>query len=126
MTFQHKPYVIQLRINIFVKSLESFTCINCESIVSPKDTYVVCPNCGQAYELSMTQLPTFQIGWGTIFLVGLAIGGLIVGPLIWTAVGRHLAVQAIKKGARVTEEKVKSWIEAGTQKKLPGTQTTLT
>jgi hypothetical protein len=50
-----------------------------------------------------------DLGWflgGTLF-------GLLLGAIVFTQVGRSLAVAAIKKGAAVTEEKVKEWLAKG-------------
>lgn len=45
--------------------------------------------------------------------IGLFVGTLILGPLIWTAVGRELTTKAVSKGAKVTEAKVREWTKLG-------------
>jgi len=46
-------------------------------------------------------------------LLGIFIGAIIIGPFIWTALGRELAVGAIQKGAKVTREQVEKWLKEG-------------
>mgnify|MGYP000114828502 CR=1 FL=1 len=46
------------------------------------------------------------------FLFG-ALLGLIGGAIIFTKVGRDLAVRAIKVGAGVTKTEIERWIEKG-------------
>jgi hypothetical protein len=46
-------------------------------------------------------------------LLGIFIGAIIIGPFIWTALGRELAKGAVQKGAKVTREQVERWIKEG-------------
>jgi hypothetical protein len=50
-----------------------------------------------------------DLGW---FLGGMFLGFLL-GAIVFTQVGRSLAVAAIKKGAAVTEEKIREWLKKG-------------
>lgn len=45
--------------------------------------------------------------------IGLFVGAVIIGPLLWTSVGRKLAVAPIAKGAKVTEKQVDEWLKKG-------------
>jgi len=46
-------------------------------------------------------------------MLGVLIGALFVGPFIWTELGRRMAIEAVKRGAGVTEAKIKEWLEKG-------------
>ena len=46
------------------------------------------------------------------WVLPLLVGAFIIGPLIWTVVGRKLTTSAIAKGAKVTEKTVDKWIAA--------------
>jgi hypothetical protein len=50
-----------------------------------------------------------DLGW---FLGGMFLGFLL-GAVVFTKLGRELAVTAIKRGAAVTEEKVREWLKRG-------------
>ena len=47
------------------------------------------------------------------WVIPLLVGTFIIGPFIWTVVGRKLATAAIAKGAKVSEKKVEQWLAAG-------------
>jgi len=54
-----------------------------------------------------------DIGW---FLGGMFLGFLL-GAVVFTKVGRELAIFAIKRGAAVAEEKVREWLKKGEEAK---------
>ena len=47
------------------------------------------------------------------WVIALLIGTFVLGALVWTPVGRRLAVAPIAKAARVSEKKVEEWLAAG-------------
>jgi len=53
-----------------------------------------------------------NFSWGA-FLGGLLVGAFLIAPFIWTPLGRQLAIESIRRGARVTREKVMEWLERG-------------
>jgi len=70
------------------------------------------------------KIPREQLPWRQLedppniidFLFGVFIGAVIVGPFIWTYVGREMAKVAIAKGAEVAAEKVEEWLRKGEAK----------
>ena len=48
-------------------------------------------------------------GW----VIPLLFGTFILGALVWTPIGRKIAVAPIAKGAKVSERKVESWMKKG-------------
>jgi hypothetical protein len=51
------------------------------------------------------------------FLAGLFVGLVLIGPFVWTNVGRSLAIKAVSKAYRIAESEVKKKIEE-VEKKL--------
>ena len=47
------------------------------------------------------------------FLWGLLIGSILIGPFIWTELGREFVKEAVARGAGVAREKVEEWIRKG-------------
>ena len=47
------------------------------------------------------------------WFIALLIGTFVLGAIVWTPVGRKLAVAPIAKAARVSEKKVEEWMAAG-------------
>ena len=43
----------------------------------------------------------------------LLFGTFILGALVWTPIGRKIAVAPIAKGAKVSERKVEQWMKKG-------------
>ena len=48
-------------------------------------------------------------GW----VLPLLVGTFILGALVWTPIGRKIAISPIAKGAQVSERKVESWMKKG-------------
>jgi hypothetical protein len=46
------------------------------------------------------------------WVIPLLVGTFVIGPFIWTVVGRKLTTAAIAKGAKVSEKKVDEWLAA--------------
>jgi hypothetical protein len=51
------------------------------------------------------------------FLAGLFVGLVLIGPFVWTGVGRSLTIKAVSKAYKVAESEVKKKIEE-VEKKL--------
>ena len=47
------------------------------------------------------------------WFIALLIGTFVLGAIVWTPIGRKLAVAPIAKAARVSEKKVEEWLAAG-------------
>ena len=47
------------------------------------------------------------------WVLPLLVGTFILGALVWTPLGRKLAVSPIAKGAQVSEKKVEQWMRKG-------------
>jgi hypothetical protein len=45
------------------------------------------------------------------FLAGLFVGLVLIGPFVWTNVGRSLTIKAVSKAYRITESEIKKKIE---------------
>lgn len=50
------------------------------------------------------------------FFLGFFLGTFIIGPLIWTRLGRELAIELIRRGAEVTRKQVEEWLKKGEEK----------
>ena len=48
-------------------------------------------------------------GW----VLPLLFGTFILGALVWTPIGRKIAVAPIAKGAKVSQRKVEQWMKKG-------------
>ena len=65
------------------------------------------------------EIPNFQSGAVSLsssptdFLWGLFIGTFFLGAFLWTSLGRAFTMEAVSRGAGVTESRVKEWIERG-------------
>lgn len=48
--------------------------------------------------------------------IGILVGTLIIGPFLWTAVGRNLTIKAVSKGAEVSTARVEGWLKKAEEK----------
>jgi len=63
-------------------------------------------------EVKYAPVRTLNSGFAE-FLLGLFIGGFLLGPIVWTELGRRLAIEAIRRGAKVTRERIEEWLRKG-------------
>jgi len=47
------------------------------------------------------------------WVLPLLVGTFIFGALVWTPIGRKIAIAPIAKGAQVSEKKVENWMKKG-------------
>jgi len=93
-------------------------CSTCGSNVPVPAGYpesISCPNCGQEYVREGRDGAGSGGFWE--FVGGLFIGTFLIGPFIWTGLGRETAIEAIKRGAGVTRKKVEEWLKKGEEEK---------
>lgn len=64
-----------------------------------------CPRCGTA--VSSQSLGEWD--WGTFF-VGVGVGAIVVGPFVWSVLGRAVAKTAISAGSRFASRKIEETI----------------
>ena len=86
-----------------------FACPYCGSpifVEKPIPKWVKCQACWNLVQLHQS----FDL---LSLLAGVAIGAIIIGPLIWTEFGKVVAITAIAKGAKTAEKTVKGWMELG-------------
>jgi len=47
------------------------------------------------------------------WVLPLLVGTFILGAIVWTPIGRKIAIAPIAKGAKVSEKKVEAWLKSG-------------
>lgn len=86
--------------------------------VNPDKSEVVCKFCGAEYDIvkvhpqRVNGHPQFDL---TSIFIG-AVGGFIIGGIVFTGFGREMAKGAIKRGARlagIAEERIEEYLRRG-------------
>lgn len=75
-------------------------------------TRYVITSTGEGYPASIRAVPTKELIPGVPdILIGIAIGTLILGPIIWTGLGRMLAYKAMSKAYKISEKEIREKVE---------------